>query len=393
MRCYGRFSELKAKRKKARAYPYFRNAMKYYIIAGEASGDLHGSNLIKALHAQDTQADVRCWGGDRMETAGATLVKHYRDLAFMGFVEVIKHLGTILDNIRFCKEDIRKFHPDVLVLIDYPGFNMRIAEWAKRESIKVVYYISPQVWAWKEGRVKKIKRDVDKMLVILPFEKSFYEKWNYPVTYVGHPLVEVVQQEKTQIPLKPISEKPIVALLPGSRKQEIQIKLPEMLKMVKHFRDYQFVIAQAPSMPDEVYTSLTGDESILLVKNDTYNLLKQAKAALVTSGTATLETALFGVPQIVCYKGNPVSYWLAKKLIKVKYISLVNLIMDRQVVVELIQHNLNEEKLKIHLGKLLNDQSYREKMLQDYQALWHLLGEKNASSLAAQEIISTAKSH
>ena len=362
--------------------------MRYYIIAGEASGDLHGSNLIKAIHRQDTQAEIRCWGGDKMEAAGANLVKHYRDLAFMGFVEVIKHLGTILDNIKFCKQDILQFKPDVLVLIDYPGFNMRIAEWAKKQGIKVVYYISPQVWAWKENRVKKIKRDVDKMLVILPFEKQFYKKWGYDVTYVGHPLVEVVSQEKNEVPFIPLSEKPIIALLPGSREQEIKLKLPEMLKIGGHFPDYQFVIAQAPSINEEVYKELIGDKKVLLAKGQTYNLLKQSKAALVTSGTATLETALFGIPQVVCYKGNPLSYWLATKLVKVKYISLVNLIMDKPVVKELIQDELNEQNLKQELKKLLDDEAHRKQVIKDYEELWHNLGDTPASETAAKEIIS-----
>ncbi len=368
----------------------FVSEMKYYIIAGEASGDLHGGNLIKALHKQDPRAVIRCWGGDKMEAAGATLVKHYRDLAYMGFVEVIKHLGTILANIKFCKEDILRYKPDVLVLIDYPGFNMRIAEWAKLKGIKIVYYISPQVWAWKEGRVKKLKRDVDKMLVILPFEKDFYKKWNYKVTYVGHPLIEVVSHEKNNVPTKKISDKPVIALLPGSRKQEINVKLHEMLKMVKHYPKYQFVIAQAPSMPDEVYKTWIGEEEVILAKNQTYNLLKQSAAALVTSGTATLETALFGIPQVVCYKGNPISYWLAKKLVKIKYISLVNLIMDKPVVAELIQHDLNEVKLKEELDKLLNSEAHRKELMADYETLWHKLGDTHASDTAAAEIISLA---
>lgn len=365
--------------------------MRYYIIAGEASGDLHGSNLVKALHRQDSQADIRCWGGDRMQAAGATLVKHYRDLAFMGFVEVIKHLGTILNNISFCKKDILLHKPDVLVLIDYPGFNMRIAEWAKKQGIKVVYYISPQVWAWKEKRVEKIKRDVDLMLVILPFEVDFYYKWDYKVTYVGHPLIEVVDHELKDVPVKSISDKPVIALLPGSRSQEIQVKLPIMLQMVKHFPQYQFVVAQAPSQPDELYHSIIGSEDVLLAPNQTYNLLKQAKAALVTSGTATLETALFGVPQVVCYKGNQVSYWLAKKLIKVKYISLVNLIMDKPVIKELIQHELNEQNLKEELNNLLHNNTYINHMKQDYKMLWDKLGASNASAKAAGAIVDLAR--
>ncbi|MBL7719974.1 MAG: lipid-A-disaccharide synthase [Flavipsychrobacter sp.] len=364
--------------------------MRYYLVAGEASGDLHGGNLVREIHLQDKAADVRCWGGDKMQAAGATLVKHYRDLAFMGFVEVLKHLRTILRNIDFCKRDILEFRPDVLVLIDYPGFNMRIAEWARRQGIKVVYYISPQVWAWKEGRVKKIKRDVDKMLVILPFEVDFYRKWNFEATYVGHPLVEVVRHEKEQVPVRRLGDKPTIALLPGSRGQEIKIKLPIMLQMVRHFPQYQFVVAGAPSQPDSLYHQLIGNEKVMLVRNDTYNLLKQSAAALVTSGTATLETALFGVPQVVCYKGNPISYWLATKLIKVKYISLVNLIMDKPVVTELIQHELNEQRLLEELGALLADSDRRRQLLADYATLWHRLGDSPASARAAAEIVALA---
>lgn len=365
--------------------------MRYYVIAGEASGDLHGGNLIREIHKQDTNADVRCWGGDKMQAAGATLVKHYRDLAFMGFVEVLKHLRTIFRNIDLCKKDILQYKPDVLVLIDYPGFNMRIAEWAKQQGIKIVYYISPQVWAWKESRVKKIKRDVDKMLVILPFEVDFYHKWQYDVTYVGHPLVEVVRAEKESVPVKSLSGKPVIALLPGSRKQEISIKLPVMLTMVRHFPQYQFVVAGAPAQPDSLYQELIGNENVMLVRNETYNLLKQSSAALVTSGTATLETALFGVPQVVCYKGNPISFWLATKLVKVKYISLVNLIMDKPVVTELIQQDLNEQRLKEELSLLLTESGKKRELLQDYNTLWHKLGDNPASERAAQEIISLAR--
>lgn len=361
--------------------------MRYYIIAGEASGDLHGGRLVAALKQKDSNATIRCWGGEKMETAGATLVKHYRELAFMGFVEVIKHLGTILNNIKFCKSDILQFKPDVLVLIDYPGFNLRIASWAKKNNIKVVYYISPQIWAWKENRIHQIKRDVDKMLVILPFEKAFYEKWNFEVSYVGHPLVEIVKDELAQNEQELSYSKPVIALLPGSRKQEIKVKLPEMLRMVKHFPQYQFVIAQAPAMPDEVYHQLIGKEQVLLVKGKTYSLLKVAKAALVTSGTATLETALFGVPQVVCYKGNPISYSLAKKLVKIKYISLVNLIMDKPVITELIQNDLTENNLKNELNQLLDSSSPRLKNLQkDYAALWQVLGNQSASLNVSNEI-------
>lgn len=367
--------------------------MRYYIIAGEASGDLHGSNLIKALHEQDSNADIRCWGGDRMQAAGATLVKHYRELAFMGFVEVLMHLRTIYRNIEFCKQDIRAYKPDVLILIDYPGFNMRIAEWAKKEGIRIVYYISPQVWAWKEKRVEKIRRDVDLLLVILPFEVDFYKKWDYDAHYVGHPLIEVVSHEKSEVPATPVSDKPIIAILPGSRSQEIKAKLPVMLRMVKHFPAYQFVIAQAPAQPDSLYKDIIGSENVLMVKNQTYNLLKQAKAALVTSGTATLETALFGVPEVVCYIGSPISYWLATKLIKVKYISLVNLIMDKEVVKELIQSQLNENNLKQELDKLLHNDAYRQQLQKDYDVLWHKLGDSHASRTAARKIMELMAAH
>jgi lipid-A-disaccharide synthase len=365
--------------------------LKYYIIAGEASGDLHGSNLIKAVRQQDSQADIRCWGGDKMQAAGATLVKHYRDLAFMGFVEVVRHLGTILNNISFCKKDITDNQPDVLVLIDYPGFNLRIAKWAKQQGIKVVYYISPQVWAWKENRVKTIKSSVDKMLVILPFEVDFYKKWNFEVVYTGHPLVEVIQHELEHVPAIPLSSKPIIALLPGSRVQEIKVKLPIMLSIVDDFPDYQFVVAQAPSLPDELLLNIIADKKVLLAKGQTYNLLKQAKAGLITSGTATLETALFGLPQVVCYKGNPLSFWLATKLVKVKYISLVNLIMDKPVVTELIQQDLNKENLIKELHKILTEGGALQDMKEEYRRLWQQLGDKPASSVAALEIIQIAK--
>ncbi|SHK91059.1 lipid-A-disaccharide synthase [Chitinophaga jiangningensis] len=366
--------------------------MKYYIIAGEASGDLHGSNLIKQLKQQDTSADIRGWGGDLMEAAGVNVVKHYKELAFMGFVEVLMNLRTILRNIDTCKKDISAFKPDVLILVDYPGFNMRIAEWAKAQGYKVVYYISPQVWAWKENRVKKIKRTVDKMLCILPFEQDFYHKWNYEVEYVGHPLVEVIKAEKARPADAPIADKPIIAVLPGSRKQEVSVKLPIMLTMAKHFPEYQFVVAQAPSLDDDFLESLIGQHpNVSKVKGKTYPLLRQATAALVTSGTATLETALFGVPEIVCYKGNPVSYILAKNLIRVKYISLVNLVMDKLVVKELIQNDLTEANLLKELSALLKNETRRQELAADYAALWHKLGEKDASRLAAEMIYDFAR--
>lgn len=361
--------------------------MKYYIIAGEASGDLHGSNLIRQLHQLDEAAQVRCWGGELMEQAGATVVRHYRELAFMGFAEVLMNLRTILRNLKFCKQDISAFQPDVLVLIDYPGFNLRLAAWAKQQGHKVIYYISPQVWAWKESRVKIIRDCVDKMLVILPFEKDFYKKWNYEVEYVGHPLVEVIRQQLQSPPPPAFSDKPIIALLPGSRRQEVKVKLPRMLQMARYFPEYQFIIAQAPSLEDDFLQSLIGfHPNVSCVKQQTYALLRQAQAALVTSGTATLETALFGVPQVVCYKGSPISYFFAKYLVKVKYISLVNLIMDKQVVTELIQYDLTEGNLLRELSLLLKDEARQQQIRADYAVLWTRLGEGTASYKAARSI-------
>jgi lipid-A-disaccharide synthase len=357
---------------------------------------LHGSNLVRELKIQDAYADIRCWGGDMMQQAGAKLVKHYRELAFMGFTEVIKNLPTILRNIKFCKKDILGYQPDAVILIDYPGFNLRIAKWAKQQGIKVIYYISPQVWAWKENRVKMMKKCIDQMLVILPFEKDYYKnKWDWEVAYVGHPLVEVVdrfllsaeQNLNSSIDIE-TGTAGIVALLPGSRKQEIAIKLPIMLEVSKHFPGYQFIIAQAPAIEDEFYKNYTAEYSnVSFVKNKTYYLLSKAKAALVTSGTATLETALFGVPEVVCYKGSPVSYQIAKRVIKVKYISLVNLIMDRLIVKELIQEELNNKNLQKELSLLLSDKNRIEDLKKDYRQLKELLSKGgNASAKAAEAV-------
>jgi lipid-A-disaccharide synthase len=377
--------------------------MKYYLIAGEASGDLHGSNLIKELKKQDAQADIRCWGGDLMQAAGATVVKHYKDLAFMGFVEIVSNLRTILRNLDFCKQDILQYKPDALILVDYPGFNMRIAKWAHAQRadssttpaspatprFRIIYYISPQVWAWKENRVKHIRAQVDKMLVILPFEKEFYRKWNYEVEYVGHPLVEVIDIYEVPAGAIPQFTKPIIALLPGSRKQEILKKLPIMLEASKYFPGYQFVVARAPGQDQAFYDQLLAPyPQVAAVGNQTYALLKKAHAACVTSGTATLETALFGVPEVVCYKGSAISYQIARRLIKVKYISLVNLIMDKLVVNELIQDDLTPENLRRELDVLLNNPDRRRQLAHDYQQLKNLLSQGgHASANAARSIV------
>lgn len=385
--------------------------MKYYIIAGEPSGDLHGSNLIRQLKLQDPSTDVRCWGGDLMQQAGAHLVKHYKDLAFMGFTEVLMNLRTILRNMDFCKADILEYAPDALILIDYPGFNLRIAKWAHRQGLRIIYYISPQVWAWKENRVKQIRENVDKMLVILPFEKEFYRKWNYEVEYVGHPLVEVIDAAKSAASADPAtlssgtfpnnqpptlnqpqitsSPKPIIALLPGSRKQEILKKLPIMLEASRFFPDHQFVVAQAPGQDPSFYQNLLSPyPNVSSVRNQTYSLLLNAQAACVTSGTATLETALFGVPEVVCYKGSAISYQIAKRLIKVKYISLVNLIMDKLVVKELIQDELTPENLRRELDDLLHNASRQQQLRIDYLNLKELLSQGgHASANAAESIL------
>lgn len=363
--------------------------MRYYIIAGEASGDLHGSNLIRELRLLDQDATIRCWGGDKMESAGATLVKHFRDLAFMGFTEVLMNLGTILKNIRLCKQDIQSFKPDVLVLIDYPGFNLRIAKWAKEQGLKVIYYISPQVWAWKENRVKLIRKCVDKMLVILPFEKDFYRQWDYEVDYVGHPLVKVIQDFRAAHPfIKNDSGPKTIAILPGSRKQEIIKKLPVMLKVADLFPACEFVIAKAPGVEDDFYSGFTqAHPNVKAVSNQTYELLCRSSAAMVTSGTATLETALFKVPEVICYKGNNISYQIAKRLISIRYICLVNLIMDREVVKELIQDELTVHNLSSELDLLLNDPEKIQQLRQSYDELESLLSKGGNASANAASII------
>ena len=371
--------------------------MKYYIIAGEASGDLHGSNLIKALLAIDTEAHIRCWGGDLMEKAGGTLAKHYKEIAFMGFSEVLANVRTIFKNIAFCKEDIQNFKPDLLIFIDYSGFNLRIAKWAKKENFKTSYYIAPQIWASREGRIEKIKSTIDEMYVTLPFEKDFYEKkHHFPVNFVGHPLIDAIYQTPKVDPLqfKTVhgldTTKPIIALLPGSRKQEVSKMLTVMLSVVSDFPAYQFVIAGAPSLDLEFYKPFLNHSQITVISNKTYALLQVAHAALVTSGTATLETALFKVPQVVCYKGNWISYQIAKRIITLKYISLVNLIMDKEVVKELIQDELNTKNLRVELAKIL-DPKKRISVLGSYAELEKKLGGRGASEKVAALLFANLK--
>lgn len=370
--------------------------MKYYILAGEASGDLHGAELMKELKRQDPTAEIRFWGGDLMIAAGGTMVKHYRDLAFMGFAEVLFNLKTILGNISFCKKDISEFQPDAIIFIDYPGFNMRIAKWAKERGFPTHYYISPQIWAWKESRITSIKRDVDHMYVILPFEKDFYEvKHNYKVEFVGHPLLDVINKKKEGdfSAFKNeynLSDKKIIALLPGSRKQEITKMLSIMTSVADSFPDYQFVIAGAPGQEDSFYKQFLTNQNIRFISNQTYNLLSISHAALVTSGTATLETALFKVPEVVCYKGNWASYQIAKRIITLKYISLVNLIMDRLVVEELIQDDFNQKSLTIALKKIL-DPAQRAILLKDYDLLEETLGRIGAARKTAEKIVQSMR--
>jgi lipid-A-disaccharide synthase len=370
--------------------------MKYYIIAGEASGDLHGSNLMKELIVQDPDASFRFWGGDLMKSVGGQMVKHYQDLAFMGFVEVLFNLRTIYKNIVLCKKDIQEFDPDVIVFLDYPGFNLRIAKWAKKNNYKTHYYISPQIWAWKEGRINRIKRDVDAMYVILPFEKDFYEKKHqFPVHFVGHPLIDAIAN-KSQVNPKEfrnengLDQRPIIAILPGSRKQEINKMLKVMISIVKGYPDYQFVIAGAPGQEPELYQPFIKQKNVALLHNKTYDLLSLSYAALVTSGTATLETALFKVPQVVCYKGSRISYEIAKRVINLKFISLVNLILDREVVTELIQNKFNRKALKKELDRILDDY-HRAILFLDYYDLEVKLGGKGASKKVAKSIFEAIK--
>jgi len=368
--------------------------MKYFIISGEHSGDLHGSNLVKELFRYDQQAEIQCWGGDLMEAAGANLMMHYRKTAFMGFVEVAKNLGAIRNLLALCKQQIIRFHPDVVILIDYPGFNFRIAEFAKKSGFRVFYYISPKLWAWKEGRVKRVKKYVDRMYIIFPFEVDFYRKHNIEVEYRGNPLLDETEKKLNTFPDRNtirkelgIGEKPVIAMLAGSRKSEVREILPAMLKAVRHFPDYQFILAGVNSLPDELYNRIIGNHEVILIKDKTYEILYISEAALVKSGTATLETALLRIPEVVCYKGDFISMVIAWIVIRVKYISLVNLIAGYEAVKELIQYSLNEKNLVRELKAILPGGSKREKILDDYNKIREILGPAGASERIAKDMV------
>jgi lipid-A-disaccharide synthase len=366
--------------------------VKYYIIAGEASGDLHASNLMHELNKIDSSAEFRVWGGDLMQQQGGQIVKHYKNLAFMGFFEVLVNLGKIRQNFKLCKTDLLDFKPDLLILVDYPGFNLRMAKFAKENNIKTYYYISPKIWAWKKSRAWKIKKYIDKMFVIFPFEKDFYKNYDYEVEYVGNPLIDELEKKKEQLQNEDdfrrnnqLSEKPIIAMLAGSRKQEIKYILPEMLSAVNKFPDYQFVLAGAPGFTLDNYTGYLKSYPVKLIFNQTYDLLKHAHAAVVTSGTATLETALFNIPQLVVYKMNGPTYEIGKFFIKVKYFSLVNIIMQQTIVQELLQKKL-KDKIENELKKIVFEEEYRKKMLDNYQKLKDKMGSVGASRRTAEVI-------
>jgi lipid-A-disaccharide synthase len=368
--------------------------MRYFLIAGEQSGDLHGSNLIKELAVADRNAEIFCWGGDLMEAAGATLLMHYRKTAFMGFVVILRNMRTISRNLALCKQHIIDFNPDVVILIDYPGFNLRIADFAKGAEFKVLYYISPKLWAWHESRVEKIRKFVDRMYIIFPFEVEFYKKHGINVEYHGNPLVDETKKRISELPgLEELStvlnleDKPIISLLAGSRRHEVEYILPQMLKIVRYFPEYQFILAGVKNIPDKLYLKIIGNEPVKLVKEKTYEILKISEAALVKSGTATLEAALFDIPQVVCYKGDFFSMLIAWVVMKVKYISLVNLIMNSEVVKELKGYSLNRKNLLKELKSIIRGGTGREKMLDNYSRLKEKLGPAGASERIARDMI------
>ena len=371
--------------------------MKYYIIAGEASGDLHGANLMRALLRHDPDADIRFWGGDDMASVGGICVKHIRDLAFMGFLEVVAHLRTVLGNITFCKKDIEAFNPDAIIYIDYPGFNLKIAKWAHRKGYRNYHYISPQLWAWKKGRLKTMRRDLDALYYILPFEQQFYAANSMPQAhFVGHPLLDAVPQLSTDAdPTASPDERPIIALLPGSRRMELKNMLPIMLRIAAHHPEYRFVIGGMSLLGAQRYHPylIHATENVEIVYDQTYALLSHAHAALICSGTATLETALFNVPQVVCYAGNPLSYIIARAFVgkRIRFISLVNLIADRPILTELLQETLTDSRLENEFNLIAKDNAYRQKMLDGYNEVRHLLGGPGASDCTAEMIVNDVK--
>jgi lipid-A-disaccharide synthase len=372
--------------------------MRYFIIAGEPSGDLHGSNLIRGLKASDREAEILCWGGELMEQAGGKLLMHYRKLAIMGAVAILLNIRTIAKNLTLCKKQVTEYNPDVLILIDFPSFNLRLARFAKKIGIKVFYYISPKIWAWRESRIEKIKRDVDRMFIIFPFEVDFYRKYNVEVEYYGNPLVDEIERKTLAFgdrnEMKKslgLDDRPVIALLAGSRKHEIKHILPEMLKVVKYFPEYQFVLAVVRNLPESLYRKIIGNNPIKMITDKTYEILYLAHAALIKSGTSTLETALINIPQVVCYKGDFFSMLVAWLVVKVKYVSLVNLIMDFEVIKELIQYDLTENNLLKELKAIVHGGDRREKMLNDYESLRKKLGPAGASSRISIEMVNSLK--
>ncbi len=366
--------------------------MKYYIIAGESLGDLHGSNLMKHLNELDENADFRFWGGDLMQKVGGELIKHYRDLAFMGFLEVAKNIRTISKNMSFCVNDIKSYNPDVVIFVDYPGFNLRIAKKISSLNLKTFYYISPTVWAWHKSRIKTIKKYISKLFVILPFEKGFYKKYNYNVDYVGHPILDSIADFNTRLnnlsfedftKENNLSDKPIIAILPGSRNQEITKMLPIMLNAIDNLENYQILIAGAPSYNLDYFEQFNLNNNVKVIFNKTYEILKFADAAIVTSGTANLETAILNTPQVVCYKTSKLTYAIAKRLVDLKYFSLTNLIMDKPVIKELLQDNFTAENINIEVNKILFDKEHKQKIFENYNNIKNILGNEGASKRTA----------
>jgi lipid-A-disaccharide synthase len=368
--------------------------MKYFIVAGEHSGDLHGSNLVRELINHDRQAEINCWGGDLMKAAGANLLKDYKELAFMGFAEVLKNLGMIRRNLALCKNQINEFKPDVVILIDYPGFNFRIAEYAKKCGFRIFYYISPKIWAWKEGRIERVRKYVDRMYIIFPFEVDFYKKHGITVEYRGNPLLDETEKKLSAFPSKDkirkslnLGDKPVIALLAGSRKSEVRLILPKMIEAVHHFPGYQFVLAGVKNIPDELYNGIIGKNPVQLIRDKTYEILYVSEAALVKSGTSTLETALLRIPEVVCYKGDFFSMLIAWIVIKVKFISLVNLIAGFEAVKELVQYSLNEMNIVTELKAILPGGSKRTEMLENYDKVRQILGPAGASARIAEDMV------